>query len=451
MVSKRFSVPYFDHNATTPLSSCARDAWLRASEESWQNPSSLYRDAARVRVRIEQAREELAGLLGRRPEQVVFNSGATEGANAVFAYWAAALPPDRKVAVNPTEHPCVIEAARHFLAPERLVWLEIDRDGRVRFDHLQALLAGGSVAAVSVMAANNETGVLQLWREVAELCRRHRVAYHCDASQWLGKLPASGVTASMRIAGASLVAIPGEELPVPRQARGPELVERASRLLHRSPDDPLGQERDRGLLHNEGIGAAGWVTASAHKFGGPKGTGFLLLPAQAEGFRSQRGGEQEHGHRAGTEDYPGIAALLAALTEAETVHVLHETERLRWRDAFVAKVRTLLPESRVVGAGAGRLWNTVSLLLPQGENQRWVTKLDKRGYQVSTGSACATGKEGPSPVLAAMGFLPEEARRVIRVSSGWETVEEDWCGLAVALAAVEAEIRGQSQTVPEAS
>jgi cysteine desulfurase len=382
-VSKRFSVPYFDHNATTPLSSCARDAWLHASDESWQNPSSPYRDAARVRIRIEQARAELAQLLGCSAEHVVFNSGATEGANAVFAYWASALPSNRKVAVNPTEHPCVLEAARHFLAPERLVWLEIDRDGAVRPDDLQALLAGGTVAAVSLMAANNETGVLQPWREVAALCRRHRVAYHCDASQWLGKLPASG------------------------------------------------------------LGEAGWITASAHKFGGPKGAGFLRWPAQAEGFRAQRGGEQEHGHRAGTEDYPGIAAMLAALTECETVHVLHETERLRWRDAFVARARAALPELRVIGAGAGRLWNTVSLLMPNGENQRWVTKLDKRGFQVSTGSACATGKDGPSPVLVAMGFSPAEARRVIRLSAGWETAEEDWRGLAVALAAVETEIGGR--------
>ena len=380
-------MPYFDHNATTPLSPCARDAWLLASAESWQNPSSPYRDAARVRVRIEKAREELAQLLGCSAERVVFNSGATEGANAVFAYWAVALPSARKVAVNPTEHPCVIEAARHYLAPERLVWLDVDGDGAVRLDRLEALLAAGSVAAVSVMAANNETGVLQPWSEVAALCRRHRAVCHCDASQWLGKLPASG------------------------------------------------------------LGETGWITASAHKFGGPKGTGFLLWPAQSDGFRSRFGGEQEHGHRAGTEDYPGVAAMLAALTEAETVHVLHETERLRWRDAFVAKIGAVLPGVRVVGAGAGRLWNTVSLIMTQGENHRWVMKLDKRGFQVSTGSACATGREGPSRVLAAMGVLPEDARRVIRVSAGWETAEDEWDGLAAALEAVAAEIR----SLPQAS
>ena len=375
-------MPYFDHNATTPLSPHAREAWLRASDESWQNPSSPYRDAARVRVRLEESREELARLLSRRAEQVVFNSGATEGANAVFAYWAGALPAGRKVAVNPTEHPCVIEAARHYLAPERLMWLEPGLDGVVRLQQLEELLAGGNVAAVSVMAANNETGVLQPWREVAAICRRHRVANHCDAAQWLGKLSASG------------------------------------------------------------LGEAGWVTASAHKFGGPKGVGFLIWPEQAEGFRSQRGGEQEHGHRAGTEDYPAIAAMLAVLTATESAQLALEAERRSWRDAFVAQIGVALPGARIVGGGADRLWNTVSMIMPRGENHRWVTKLDKRGFQVSTGSACAAGKRGPSHVLAAMGFAPEEARRVIRISAGWETEEKDWQGLAAALAAVEAEIRG---------
>jgi cysteine desulfurase len=377
-------VPYFDHNATTPLSAIAREAWLRASDEAWQNPSSPYRDAARVRVRLEQCREQLAQMLGATADRIVFNSGATEGANAVLAHWATALPPGRKVAVNPTEHPCVVEAARQALAPERLVWLELDGNGVVRRKGLEALLAGGAVGAVSVMAANNETGVVQPWREIGALCRRYRAAYFCDGSQWLGKLPASG------------------------------------------------------------LGAAGWVTATAHKFGGPKGVGFLVFPEQAEAFRSQRGGEQERGHRAGTEDFPAIAAMVAALADMEATKVLRETERLRWRDAFIAQVSAALLGVRVVGATAARLWNTVSLVMPHADNHRWVTKLDRRGFQVSTGSACATGKEGPSPVLAAMGFSADEARRVIRISAGWETREDDWSQLAAALAATDAELRNPS-------
>jgi cysteine desulfurase len=229
--------------------------------------------------------------------------------------------------------------------------------------------------------------VLQPWREIGALCRHQRVAYLCDASQWFGKLPASG------------------------------------------------------------LGEAGWIIASAHKFGGTKGAGFLILPLQAEGFRSQRGGDQERGHRGGTENYPAVAAMVAALSEAETAKVLLETERLRWRDDFLAQVRGTLPGVRVVGAGAERLWNTVSLLPPQGDNHRWVTKLDKRGFQVSTGSACATGKEGPSHVLRAIDLATDEARRVIRVSSGWETAEEEWRGLMAALTEVDDELRRGADNV----
>jgi cysteine desulfurase len=390
-VQKVCVVPYFDHNATTPLSALACEAWLRANDEAWQNPSSPYRDAARVRARLEQCRDQLALLLGSGADRVVFNSGATEGANAVLAHWAEALPQGRKVAVNPTEHPCVIEAARRALPPERLVWLELDSNGVVRLDRLEALLAGGAVGAVSVMAANNETGVIQPWHEISALCRRHRAAYHCDASQWFGKLPASG------------------------------------------------------------LGAAGWVTATAHKFGGPKGVGFLVLPEQAEGFRSQRGGEQEHGHRGGTEDYPAIASLVAALANAESAQVPQAAGRLRWRDEFVSRVCSLVPGVRVVGAQAERLWNTVSLVMPLADNHRWVLKLDRRGFQVSTGSACATGKTGPSHVLAALGLAADEARRAVRISAGWETTTDDWSQLAAALAATDVELRtaASSEVVAE--
>ncbi len=381
-------MPYFDHNATTALAPAARAGWLRAVDESWQNPSSPYRDAARVRVRVEQAPEQLAEWLECPPAQIVFNSGATEGTNAVFAHWALSLPSDRLVAVSPTEHPCVLESARRHFPAARLVWLAVDGHGVVDLDRLAALLHSGAVGAVSVMAANNETGVIQDWRGIAAQCRRHRVAYHCDAAQWVGKLPAGG------------------------------------------------------------LGGVDWMTASAHKFGGPKGTGFLKVPADAEGFRALAGGEQEHGHRAGTENFPAVAAMVAALADAESGKVLHETLHARHRDRFVAGLRTQMPDCRVVGERADRLWNTVSLLLPRGDNLRWVTKLDRRGFQVSTGSACAAGREGPSHVLAAMGIPAAEARRVVRISAGWETTEEDWRGLAAALLAVNGEIGSEPGVLP---
>jgi len=379
-------MPYFDHNATTPLAPVAREAWLQASDEAWQNPASPYRDAARVKIRLDDARARLAEFVGCGPELLVFTSGATEGANAVLAHWARTLPAGSRVAINPTEHPCMLEPAKHFFG-ERLVWLPVTRDGLVEGAAVKAALEKQPLAGVIVMAANNETGVLQPWAEIAQLCAEAGVECFCDAAQWLGKLPASG------------------------------------------------------------LGAVGWVTGSAHKFGGPKGVGFLKRPVGAESFRGQLGGEQQRGHRGGTEDLPGAAALVAALTEVEQNKVWQESERLRWRGQFEQAIRAALPGAVVVGEGAERLWNTVSLRMPHTENLRWVTRLDKLGFQVSTGSACATGKAGPSPVLAAMGLAPDEARRVIRISSGWETTEADWNALAVAITRQETEFRADTGNV----
>lgn len=373
-------MPYFDHNATAPLAGAARDAWLRAQEEAWFNPASPHRGAARVRVRLDAARARLAEFLGTEPERVVFNSGATEGAASVLAWWARTWPGDRRIAVSPVEHPCVLESAGQFFFG-RVAWLEVDADGVVRMEALEKLLAGGGIGGVAVMAANNETGVIQPWREIAAACRAARVAYLCDATQWLGKLPASG----------------------------------------------LGD-------------AAMWATGSAHKFGGPKGVGFVKLAEQAEGFCALPGGGQQRGHRGGTEDFPGAAALVAALAEAEQSRMFLETERLRWRAEFERAVLAAVPGARVVAAGARRLWNTVSLAMPRGENHRWVARLDRRGFQVSTGSACATGAGGPSHVLAAMRVPPDEARRVVRVSAGWETSRADWLALAEAMGAVAREL-----------
>jgi cysteine desulfurase len=373
-------MPYFDHNATAPLSAAARDAWLRAQEEAWFNPASPHRGAARVRVRLDATRARLAEFLGAEPERIVFNSGATEGAASALAWWARTWPGDRRIAVSPVEHPCVLESAEKFFAG-RTAWLEVDADGVVRTDALEKLLAGGGIGGVAVMAANNETGVIQPWREIAAACRAARVAYLCDATQWLGKLPASG----------------------------------------------LGN-------------AAMWVTGSAHKFGGPKGVGFVKLAAQAEGFCALPGGGQQSGHRGGTEDFPGAAAMVAALAEAEQSRMFLETERLRWRAEFERAALAAVPGARVVAAGARRLWNTVSLAMPRGENHRWVARLDRRGFQVSTGSACATGADGPSHVLAAMRVPPDEARRVVRVSAGRETSREDWLALAEAMGAVAREL-----------
>lgn len=372
-------MPYFDHNATTPLTPVAREVWLKAADENWHNPSSPYRDAARARIRLDNARSQLAEFLGTQPESLVFTSGATEAADAVMRHLAHAAEPGQAIAVNPTEHPALLEAARAAFG-DRIVWLTLDRHGAVSTVALRELLVSSRVVAVVTMAANNETGVLQPWHDCVDLCRASRVPLVCDASQWLGKLPASG------------------------------------------------------------LANADWVVGAGHKFGGPKGVGFVKIPDHANGFLVQPGGGQEGGHRGGTENVPAIWAMVAALAHAEQKQVFMEADRLIWRGEFERQLELRLPGVRIVARDAERLWNTVCLVMPAGENSRWVLKLDKLGYQVSTGAACATGKGGPSHVLAALGFTAEEMRRVLRISSGWETRREDWENLLAAILGVAREL-----------
>lgn len=375
---------FFDHNATTPLRPEAKAAWNAAVDDLWLNPSSPYRAAARVHAHLEAARQRLAGRFGVESTRVVFNSGATEGNNAVFAHWAATLPADAKVAVSPTEHPSVIESAKRFFG-DRVIWLGLDGNGAVDLAALHTVLnTDASVRAVSAMAANNETGVLNAWAAIAAECRSQAVLYHCDASQWVGKLPLSGLS------------------------------------------------------------ACDFVTGCGHKFGGPRGVGLLILPEDVAGFVSLSGGAQEHGHRAGTEDVAGVLSLVAALEAAPAGNPAA-------RDRFIAGLASTLPEVELIGLEGERLWNTALLVMPEFASVRWIRALEKRGFLVSAGSACSTGKQGPSTVLAAMGVDAGKMARVLRISSGTETAAADWEALCAALAesyaALKSEAGGLNSTV----
>ena len=366
---------YFDHNATSPLSAAAREAWVDASDRLVGNPSSPHRLGARADKALADAREQLAGFLGCGALDIVWTSGATESSNMVMYHYAETLAPDAEVWVSAIEHPCVLEAARsHF--GERLKTLPVTSAGTLELDVFRARLAERRPGLIAVMAANNETGVLQPWREVREVCAEHDVPFFCDAAQWIGKLPSVG------------------------------------------------------------LGECDFVSGCAHKFGGPTGVGFLKCPAQG-GVRSQMvGGPQEEGRRAGTENVAGVLSMIAALAERE-VALASDTiiEREAWRNAFAGN----LTDATILGKGEGRLWNTVSALLPGDCRARWVVKLDKAGFAVSTGSACASGKEAPSHVHTAMGLAADETDRVVRFSSGWETTADDWQALAKGVAEVAAD------------
>jgi cysteine desulfurase len=366
---------YFDHNATTPLLPEAKRAWLEAVDSLVGNPSSPHRLGARADAALESARERLAAALGCEPGDIVWTSGATESNNAMFSHLAGLSPgrPD-EVLVGIVEHPSVLAPARrHFR--ETVQTIPVDGRGVVSLDWLEEQLSRQGARAVAVMAANNETGVLQPWREVAALCGSRGVPLLCDATQWIGKLPAAGLS------------------------------------------------------------ACDFVSGSAHKFGGPRGVGFLKCPSRTAVEPLLSGGKQEDGRRAGTENVAGVLAMVAALEARESALARgSHRERLEWREEFEQALTGEPFGASIIGAGTERLWNTVSAMMPETDcRQRWVVKLDKAGFAVSTGSACASGREEPSHVLAAMGLEAGEAGRVLRFSSGWETTRDDWRKLLAGL------------------
>lgn len=335
-------------------------AWLEASARFPGNPSSPHRLGTRASHAVEEARERLAARLGCGAHEIVWTGGATEAINTAVAHLATL---GGNAWVSAIEHPAMLESAKRWFG-ERVHTLPITKPGSIDLAALERVLSDENPGFVALMAANNETGILQPWQDALALCRRWRgVPFLCDAAQWLGKLPAAG------------------------------------------------------------FGACDLVSGCGHKFGGPQGVGFLKCSTRLRPLLV--GGPQEEGRRAGTENVAGILAMVAALEAREDALARGALkDRTAWRDAFVAG---LPPGSRLVGAGGSRLWNTISVVLPALEGcQRWVVKLDKHLVAASTGSACASGKEQISHVLAAMGLPPEEAGRVIRFSSGWETTEEDW-------------------------
>lgn len=345
-------------------------AHTRACEEHWHNPSSLYREAGAAKRLLEEARERLADILGiEEPNRIVFTSGATEANNLVMAH-AAASAPGQSAIISEIEHPSVLEPARKAFG-ERLRLAKVQSDGALDLAALEASIQSDKPALISVMAANNETGAIQPWIEAAELSKD--IQFHCDAAQWLGKMP------------------------------------------------------------SDGLATCDWITGSAHKFGGPKGAGFLVVPEDLDSIRGGPiGGPQERGLRAGTENYPAVAAMLAALERAQQL-LSGAPEIENARDGFEARILAEIPNTRVCGAGANRLWNTTMLVLPAHRNLKWLTRLSHFGFQVSTGSACSSGKENPSHVMQAMGLSFDEMGRVLRLSAGWQTSAADWKALGDAL------------------
>jgi cysteine desulfurase len=363
----------------------ARQAWLEATEKYAGNPSSPHRLGLRAEAALDEARERLAAMLGCAAGDLLWTSGATESNNLALYQCASAAGNRAGVWVSATEHPSVLQPARRHTGAA-LSLIPAQPDGRPDLDWVQSRLRRSRPALVAVMAANNETGVLQPWKEILELCRERGVPFFCDAVQWLGKLPAVG------------------------------------------------------------LGECDYLSGCAHKFGGPRGVGFLKVPRKPRAKSLLHGGPQEDGRRAGTENLPGILSLVAALAaRGKVLDAGGHHARQSWKDAFELALKSRLPEVKIIAECEKRLWNTVSAVMPPiGPQQRWVVKLDKAGFAVSTGSACSSGNEKMSHVLEAMGLAPSEAARVVRFSSGWETTREEWETLLDAMVGIHAGVAKKS-------
>lgn len=369
---------YFDFNATAPLCDPAREVWNKVVSDFPGNPSSLHRVGRRAEHKMEESRESVAGILGCQAGEVIWTSGATESNNLVYHHLWRSLPPDTSVWLSAIEHPCVKKAALHYFG-ERVEWIPVHSNGVVDMETLRYMLNHKRLpGCISVMAANNETGMLQPWKEIASLCRELGVHFHCDAAQWCGKMPSIG------------------------------------------------------------LGQCDFVSGASHKFSGPKGVGFLKLPIGCGWNPLVLGGGQEDGRRAGTENVAGIVAMAAALDfRTRQVDASFLAERQTWKSEFIEKVLSRVNGAKLVGDTASSLWNTVMICMPETDcRQRWVVKMDKAGFAVSSGSACSSGEEKPSAVLTAMGYTPSESARALRFSSGWETRSDDWDRLMWGVAGV---------------
>ena len=372
---------YFDYNATAPVMREAREAWLHVTEKLGGNPSSMHQFGAKASNALADAREKLAEHLGCHPLDLVWTSGATEANNMVMHHFAKKLGNAGEVWISAIEHPCVFDSAQHYFG-KRARLIPVTHDGVIDIDWLTTELADSRPALVAVMAANNETGIIQPWREARAICHQYKVPFFTDAVQFIGKMPMTG------------------------------------------------------------LGECDYVSGAAHKFGGPRGVGFLKIPHRSAITPLLHGGKQEGGRRAGTENVAIIAAMMAAL-EVREKQILRSEHLLRkvWRDNFEAQFLRALPGASIIGQNQPRLWNTVSALMPDGDRKlQWVIRLDKAGFAVSTGSACTTGKEEPSHVLSAMGYKSAQAHRAVRMSAGWETTEADWDALLKAAVKVHGEM-----------
>jgi len=364
---------YLDHNATAPLDARVRETMLPYLGGPYANPSSQHRMGRAARDAVETARAQVAALAGASAGEVIFTSGGTEANNLAVKGTALAAPRGRLL-YSAVEHPCVVEPMQALAARGWPVeTLAVDGEGRVDLAAFEHQIKGGEVRLVSCMVANNETGVIQDVARLAALARRAGAVFHADAVQAAGKIPLS------------------------------------------FPDS-----------------RAHLMSLSSHKIYGPKGAGALFADPAVPLEPLLHGGGQERHLRGGTENVAALVGFGAAAELARTELAARMAHARRLRDRLQARLAAL-PGLVSFGARAERLPNTLQFAVPGVHSATLLGLLDKQGFAVSSGSACASGTDEPSPVLLAMGVPAELALCAIRVSVGKDNTEGEVDRFAAAL------------------
>ena len=376
---------YFDTNATTPLCDAARNAWLDASAHRWGNPSAGYGLAAKAKAGLNHSREQLGRLLQVDAESIVFCSGATEACSIWIRSFFEKKEVGQKLLVSKLDHSCVVETCE-ILGKDAVCWFEPSSATSVSDQLEHAYSQIPSIAGVVMMAANNVTGELFDWKGAAAWCRKKGIPFFCDTTQWIGKLPTDDF-----------------------------------------------KELD-------------YFCGSAHKFGGPKGVGFLKLSRKFKSVSGQTGGGQEGGIRAGTEATANVAAMVEALEFWNPSFSNKDEIELRrsWKKRFKQKLADSTPGVVFHERSDQMLWNTVCLSLPGKPSEWWIERLDRLGFAVAAGAACSTVHTGVPRVMQAMGVDASVASRNLRFSAGWGTTKKDWDDLLGAILHLVVEMQAPS-------
>jgi len=357
---------YVDNNATTRVAPEVKEAMLPFFDELYGNPSSMHHFGGRVEKYLTQAREQVAEFLGAEPEEIVFTSGGTESDNAAIYGTLASYPEKRHIVTTKVEHNAVLHYCRYLKKNGyRITELSVDRLGRLNLDELQKSLTD-ETAIVSIMYANNETGVIFPIAEIGEIVKSRGIVFHTDAVQAVGKIP-----------------IDLSKLPVD------------------------------------------FLSLSGHKLHAPKGVGVLYIRKGTRFSPLIIGGHQERGRRAGTENVPYIIGLGKACELAQLFMEEEQTRICHLRDQLENELLKRIPKSQVNGDRDNRLPNTLNISFESVEGESILLLLSKEGIAASSGSACTSGSLEPSHVLRAMGVPFNVIHGSVRFSLSRYNTEED--------------------------